>query len=181
VRDDSTSAQLTDAVRLSSALLLPRPSATRDGVQLSEADTLPPATTGVHSDMLVYIQEVRALTAEELSTMRHPLVEFWCVNERLFTTTLAQLARQVLSIRATEAQSERAASLAGLIDEECRARLSNRAPPRRDDHHVAGRTAVRERAATGAACEQEAAPRRRRCGGSAGPPWATVKRLLSVS
>jgi hypothetical protein len=94
----------------------------------SDADALPHAAAGVHSDMLVYVNEVHMLTAEELSALRHPLVEVWCVKERLFTTTLAQLARQVPSICATEAQLERAASPAGLIDEECRARLSDTVP-----------------------------------------------------
>jgi hypothetical protein len=126
VRDELLvhSAQLTQAVGLSVALLLPRTPATRDGVRLSRADALPHAAAGVHADMLTYIEEVRTPTAEELSAMRHPLVVFWCVNERLFTTTLAQLARQVPSICATEAQLERAASLAGLIDAVRRARLS---------------------------------------------------------
>jgi hypothetical protein len=151
VLDDCTAAQLTAAVRLSSALLLPRPPAKCDGVRLSDADALPHAAAGVHSDMLVYVTEVHTLTAEDLSAMRHPLVVFWCVKERLSATTLAQLARQVPSICATDAQFERAASLAGLIDAERRARLSDRAPPRRDNRHVAGRTAVRGRAATGVA------------------------------
>jgi hypothetical protein len=101
VRDDSTSAQLTQAVCMPVALLLPRPHAKCDGVRLIDADALPPAAAGVHSDMLTYVAEVRTPTAEELSTMRHPLVEFRCVKERLSTTTLAHLARQVLSIRAT--------------------------------------------------------------------------------
>jgi hypothetical protein len=124
VRDESTPAQLTQALGLSVALLLPRTPATRDGVRLSRADTLPHAAAGVHSDMLVYVNEVRTLAAEELSARRHPFVVFWCVNGRRFTTTLAQLARQVPSICVTEAQPERAASLARLIDEECRAHLS---------------------------------------------------------
>jgi hypothetical protein len=178
VRDDSTSAQLIDAVRLSSALLLPRTPATRGDVRLSGADALPHAAAGVHADMLVYVNDAQMLTAEDLSALRHPLVVFWCVNERLFTTTLAQLARQVLSICATEAQLERAASLAGLIDAERRARLSDRAPPRRDNRHVAGRTAVRGRASTGAACKQDAAQVQWR---QRWPPRATVKRLLAAS
>jgi hypothetical protein len=124
VLDDCTAAQLTAAVHLSSALLLPRPPAKCDGVRLSDADALPQAAAGVHSDMLVYVAEVHTLTAEELSAMCYPLIVFWCVKERLSAKTLAQLARQVLSIRATEAQSERAASLARLIDAERRARLS---------------------------------------------------------
>jgi hypothetical protein len=94
-------------------------------VRLSDVDALPHAAAGVHSDMLVYVNDVHRLTAEDLSAMRHPLVVFWCVKERLFTTTLAQLARQVPSICVTEAQSERATSLSALIDEECRARLSD--------------------------------------------------------
>jgi hypothetical protein len=168
VLDNSTSAQLTQALGLSVALLLPRPPAKCDGVRLSDSDALAHAAAGVHSDMLVYVNEVHMLTAEDLSAMRHPLVEFWCVNERLFTTTLAQLARQVPSIRATESQLERAASLAGLIDAVRRARLSDRAPQCRDHGQVMDRAAVRERAATGAAPEHDAAPRHRRCGGSAG-------------
>jgi hypothetical protein len=124
VRDDSTAAQLTQAVCMPVALLLPRPPAKCDGVRLSDADALPHAAAGVHADMLVYVNEVQMLTAEDLGALRHPLVEFWCVNERLFTTTLAQLARQVPSICATQAQLERAASLAGLIDAVCMARLS---------------------------------------------------------
>jgi hypothetical protein len=124
VLENATSAQLIDAVRLSSALLLPRPPAKCDGVRLSDADAPPPATAGVHSDMLTYVAEVHTPTAEELRALRHLLVVFWCVKERLCTTTLAQLARQVPSMRVTEAQSERAASLAGLIDADRRARLS---------------------------------------------------------
>jgi hypothetical protein len=126
VWDDSTAAQLTQAVCMPVALL-PRTPATCDGVRLSDADALPHAA-GVHSDMLVYVNDVHILTAEELSALRHPVVVFWCVNERLVTTTHAQLARQVLSICTTEAQSERAASLAGLIDAARRARLSDTVP-----------------------------------------------------
>jgi hypothetical protein len=74
------------------ALLLPRPPATRGNVRLSGADALPHAAAGVHADMLVYIEEVRALTAEELSTRRHPLVEFWYVKERRSAKTLVHLA-----------------------------------------------------------------------------------------
>jgi hypothetical protein len=77
VWDDSTSAQLTQAVGLSVALLLPRPPAKCDGVPLSDADALPHAAAGVHSDMLVYVNDVHMLTAEELSAMRRPLVVFW--------------------------------------------------------------------------------------------------------
>jgi hypothetical protein len=143
VRDDSTAAQLTQAVCMPVALLLPRPPATRGDMRLSDADALPHAAACVHSDILAYVNDVHILTAEELSALRHPLIEFWCVNERLFTTTLAQLARQVPSICATEAKLERAALLAGLIDTERRARLSDRAPPRRAHCHIAGRTAVR--------------------------------------
>jgi hypothetical protein len=168
VRDESTSAQPTEAARLAVALLLPRPPAMRGDMRLRDADAPPHAAAGVHSDMLVYVAEVRTLTAEEVSAMRHPLVVFWCVNERLFTTTLAQLARQVPSICATETQSEWAASLAGLIDAVRSARLSDRAPPRRDDGQVMDRTAIRGRASTCAACKQDAALRCRRCGGSAG-------------
>jgi hypothetical protein len=124
VRDELHSAQLTQAVCMPVALLLPRLPATRGDMRLSGADAPPPAIASVYSDMLVYVDEVRKLTAEELRAMRHPLVEFWWVKERLSATTLAQLARQVLGIRATEAQSKRAASLAGLIDADRRARLS---------------------------------------------------------
>jgi hypothetical protein len=124
VLDDATSAQLTKAVCMPVALLLPRPPATCGDVRYSDADALPHAAAGVHSDMLVYVNDVRTPTAEELSALRRPLVVFWCVNERLFTTTLAQLARQVPNICATEAQLERAASLAGLFDAVRRARLS---------------------------------------------------------
>jgi hypothetical protein len=93
-------------------------------VMACDADVLPHAAAGVRSDMLTYVNDVHILTAEELSALRHPLVVLWCVDERLFTTTLAQLARQVPSICATEAQSERAASHAGLIDAVRSARLS---------------------------------------------------------
>jgi hypothetical protein len=74
------------------ALLLPRTPATRDGVRLSGADVLPPGIASVHADMMAYVAEVRTQTATELSAMRHPLVVFWCVNGRLFTTTLVHLA-----------------------------------------------------------------------------------------
>jgi hypothetical protein len=131
VRDDLTSTQLTQAVCMPVALLLPRTPATRDGVRLRGADAPPHAAAGVHADMLVYVAEVHTPTVEELRALRHLLVVFW-VNECLFTTTLAQLARQVLSMRVTEAQSERAATLAGLIDAARRARLSDRAPQCRD-------------------------------------------------
>jgi hypothetical protein len=176
VRDDSTAAQLTQAVCMPVALLLPRPPATRGDVRLSDADALPHAAAGVHADMLTYVDEACTLTAEELRALRHPLVVFW-VNERLCTTTLAQLARQVLSMRVTEAQSERAASLAGLIDAERRAHLSVRAPLRRDHGQVMDRTAIHGRASTCAAytTASQALWRQR------WPPWATVKRLLSVS
>jgi hypothetical protein len=150
------------------ALLLPRPPAKCDGVRWSVGDALPPATAGVHADMLVHVNDVHILTAEELSAMRHLLVVLWCVKERLFTTTLAQLARQVPRICVTEAQLERAASLAGLIEAEHRARLSDRAPPRRDHGQVMDRTAIRGRASTGAARKHYAARRHKCNGGSAG-------------
>jgi hypothetical protein len=131
VRDDSTAAQPTDAVRLLDTLLLPHPPATRGDVRLSGAHSMPHTAAGVHSDMLTYVDEACTLTAEELRALRHPLVVFW-VNERLSAKTLAQLARQVPGICVTEAQLKRAASLAGLIDAARRARLTNRAPQCRD-------------------------------------------------
>jgi hypothetical protein len=166
--DECTAAQLTQAVCMPVALLLPRPPAKCDGVRLSDADALPHATASGHSDMLTHVNEVRTPTAEELSALRHPLIEFWCVNERLFTTTLAQLARQVPSICATEAQLKRAASLAGLIDAARRARLSDRAPQCRRHGHVAGCAPVRGRASTCAARKHDAARRHTCNGGGAG-------------
>jgi hypothetical protein len=168
VLHDCTAAQLTAAVHLSSALLLPRPPAKCDGVRLSDADALPHAAAGVHSDMMAYVAEVRTQTAKELSAMRHPLVVLWCVNGHRCITTLAQLARQVPSICVTEAQLERAASLAGLIDAVRRARLSDRAPQCRDHGQVMDRTAIRGRASTCAACKHDAARRHKWNGRSAG-------------
>jgi len=59
----------------------------------------------------------------ELTDNFCPLANFWGERARS-GSQLAQLARQILSIRPTEAEAERMASLAGMVDTERRNRIS---------------------------------------------------------
>lgn len=80
-----------------------------------------PVKAAVEAATAAYVRDIRALTEEQRTTM-DPLRDYWCTLERR-ALPLAHLARHYLAMRPTEAQPEREASLAGLIDAERRNRL----------------------------------------------------------
>ena len=140
-----TAASSAHVNRIITALRDDMPGPVDNGLDIGIGAAAPPVDA-LKPEVTSYLVAVRDMTVEQRGEIDNPLADFWCLPVRCHTK-LAQLARRYLGIRPTEAEAERAASLAGLVHT---ARRSSMSPGRLRDVVLAAawsRTVMR-RAAT---------------------------------